>query len=412
MNINFWFRESKAKLGHGSLVCVVNIDGDESTPYSTGIIIPRKNWNTKEKCFEGKNSSKHEKTLRLLCKRLEEIKDEIESESPNALVSANEVIRRHRQETKRENVLRKKKSLLFRDCLREYMKLREILVENNRITLSTYHVSESKVKVLMEYLLSKQLERIKPHEITQSFMQKMKEDFIQSGYSDSTIAKYESFIKSVLITARKKELIDFSSLQDYRIETPPEKDPIYPTKRELDRMIAEAHSNTKYTKTMEIYLFCCLTSLSIGDYLSLCEDDFGIDDDGTLWICKERGKTHTWQRIPLNEQVMKLIEKYKTNNKTCVKLPIREKGKPVFLDLPKMTNQKLNEYLKEITTKANIKKDLTFHSSRRFQVDYIINELKIDSLIAREIIGWESDRQFKIYTKIHKNTIKSHFMKS
>ena len=412
MELYFYYRSLEAKPNYGAINCIVNIDGDKSTPYSTRIRVHRKNWNTEEKCFEGKNSSKNEKTLKLFAKRLEEIKEEIEAQNPNSLISANDIINRHRAEQKNENVNRKKKTLLFRDCLREFMKLRDILVENKRITPSTYEVAQSKVKVLMDYLLKKNLERIQPHQISQSFMQKLKEDFIESGYSDSTIAKYESFIKSVLITARKKELIDFSSLQDYRIETPPEKEPIYPTKRELDRMIAEAHSNTKYTKTMEIYLFCCLTSLSIGDYLSLCEDDFGIDDDGTMWICKERGKTETWQRIPLSDQVMNLIEKYKTNNKTCVKLPIREKGKPVFLDLPKMTNQKLNEYLKEITDKANIKKELTFHSSRRFQVDNIINELKVDSLIAREVLGWKSDRQFKIYTKIAQSTIKSHILKS
>ena len=411
MELYFYFRSLEAKPNFGAINCIVNIDGDKSTPYSTRIRVHRKNWNTEEKCFEGKNSSKHEKALKLFSKRLEEIKDELETQDPNTLISANDIINRHRAEQKKENVERKKKIVLFRDCLREYLRLRSILAENDRITHSTFEVAQSKLKIVMNYLSANKLERIQPKQINEAFMQKFKEDFIEAGYSDSTIAKYETFIKSVLTIARKKDLIQYSSLQDYKIDTPPEKEPIYPTQRELDRMIAIAHSDQKYAKTMEIYLFCCLTSLSIGDYLSLCEDDFGVDEDGTLWISKQRGKTDTWQRIPLTPQVLKLIDKYKTTENIGILLPKHENQKPVFVDLPQMSNQKLNEYLKEICKEGNIKKDLTFHSSRRFQVDYIINELKIDSLIAREIIGWKSDRQFKIYTKIHQSTIKSHFLK-
>ena len=348
MEIYFFFRSLEAKPNHGAINCIVNIDGDKSIPYSTRIRVHRKNWNTEEKCFEGKNSSKYEKTLKLFIKRLEEIKDELEALNPNSLISANDIINFHRLELKNENKQRKKKTILFRDCLREYMKLRSILAENNRITQSTLNVAQSKLKVIMDYLIKNELERIQPKQITEGFMQKLKEDFIESGYSDSTIAKYEAYIKSVLLIARKKELIQYSSLQDYRIETPPEKDPVYPTQKELDRMIAIAHSDPKYTKTMEIYLFCCFTSLSIGDYLSLSENDFGKDEDGTMWISKERGKTDTWQRIPLNDQAMKLIERHKTTDKVGILLPMLENHKPVYLDLPRLSNQKLNDYLNAV----------------------------------------------------------------
>lgn len=81
----------------------------------------------------------------------------------------------------------------------------------------------------------------------------------------------------------------------------------------------------------------------------------------------------------------------------------------MYLDLPKMSG--VNLYLKEIATFAQVNKHLTFHSSRRFQVSYLINVKKVDSLILREVVALKDDRQVKKYALIDYATIKNSVLK-
>jgi hypothetical protein len=125
-----------------------------------------------------------------------------------------------------------------------------------------------------------------------------------------------------------------------------------------------------------------------------------------------RWKTGTLQRIPLNQDFLTLIEKFKTDLKDCILLPKKNKEeKNVYLDLPKMSNVKLNEYLKEIAFLGDVNKHLTFHSSRKFHVSYLINTKKVDSLILREVVGWKDLRQVSKHTVIDYITIKSKVLK-
>lgn len=411
MEFYYWLRDT-TNPKFKTVNCIVRIDGDESVDFSTKIKIQVFQWNQKEQCFEGKNSSINEKDIKNLERRLREIKDEIEIENPKEPVSPNEVVQRHRDAKKSEKVKRAKKVIYFRDCMRDYLKNRALMSKHDRITESTFNVANGKVTTLTNYLTRKGYHRLKPQEITEKFMQQLKEDFIEDGYADATIAKYESFIKTVLTHSRKKELIKFSTLQDYSIEQAGEKEPIYPTQRELERMITVANGSDKYMKVMDIYLFCAYTSLSIGDYLNLGQDDFELDDDGDLMISKERGKTGTFQRIPLLDDFFDLIEKYKTDKKDCLMLPRpNDVIEAEYLDLPKMSNVKLNAYLKEIVSLAEVNKHLTFHSSRKFHVSYLINTVKVDSLILKEVVGWKDLRQVSKYTVIDYATIKNSVLK-
>lgn len=76
--------------------------------------------------------------------------------------------------------------------------------------------------------------------------------------------------------------------------------------------------------------------------------------DGEMWINTNRRKTDTVSNIPLLPPALELIEKY-LDHPVCV---INSKVLPV------PSNQKVNEYLKEIASICNIDKPLTFHIAR------------------------------------------------
>jgi len=61
---------------------------------------------------------------------------------------------------------------------------------------------------------------------------------------------------------------------------------------------------------------------------------------------------------------------------------------------------------------AKVKKYLTFHSSRRYFVDYAYNKLGMSMENIMQIVGWTSSRMFKKYATIKTSTIKSDWLKN
>jgi len=211
----YWLRNTtKPKIK--TVNCIVRIDGDESVDFSTKIKVQPFQWNQKEQCFEGKESSDNEKDLKNLEQRLREIKKELELENPEGPISSNSVIQRHRKFRKVETVIRAKKAVYFRDFMRNYMKNRAMLSKHKQITESTFGVAAAKVMILTNYLSRKGYDLLRPQEITDKFMQQLKEDFIEDGYKKSTIAKYEAFVNSILMFAWRDELIsDFKPKKSF-----------------------------------------------------------------------------------------------------------------------------------------------------------------------------------------------------
>jgi len=94
------------------------------------------------------------------------------------------------------------------------------------------------------------------------------------------------------------------------------------------------------TKSCEkdLFVFSCYTGISYVEIVQLTEDNIVIGIDGSPWIMANRVKTGAPFKIPLLPKAAILIDKYKdhyrTNDTSCL--------------LPKLSNQKLNSYLKEI----------------------------------------------------------------
>jgi len=78
------------------------------------------------------------------------------------------------------------------------------------------------------------------------------------------------------------------------------------------------------------------------------------DNDGNLWIRKEKIKNDHRCNIPLLEIPKKIIDKY-ANHPICIKKKVL---------LPVLFNQKMNTYLSEIADSCNINKTITTHTAR------------------------------------------------
>ncbi|MFV0249118.1 MAG: site-specific integrase [Tenacibaculum sp.] len=111
---------------------------------------------------------------------------------------------------------------------------------------------------------------------------------------------------------------------------------------------------TRAVKVKDLFVFSCYTGISYSDIIALTDNHIVIGIDGKPWIMASRVKTGTPFKIPLLPKAATLIEKYRCHPKTAQNADL----------LPKLSNQKLNSYLKEIADLCGIKKNLTFHMAQ------------------------------------------------
>lgn len=140
----------------------------------------------------------------------------------------------------------------------------------------------------------------------------------------------------------------------------------------------------------DLFVFSCYTSLSYIDVIHLTADNICIGIDGELWIYYKREKTTKPIRIPLLPKALQIIEKYKSNRKSISQGSI----------FPKISNQKLNSYLKEIADICGIKKNLTFHIARHTFATTVTlsNGMPIETV--SKLLGHSRISTTQIYAKV------------
>lgn len=95
----------------------------------------------------------------------------------------------------------------------------------------------------------------------------------------------------------------------------------------------------------------CYTRLSYIDVAQLTEDNIKTAFDGHQWVMTSRQKTNVPSNILLLEIPLSIIERYRGKQKDGKLFPV-------------CSNQKMNEYLKEIATLCGIDKPVTCHVAR------------------------------------------------
>ena len=131
-------------------------------------------------------------------------------------------------------------------------------------------------------------------------------------------------------------------------------DMVYLDKQELERVSNGQFERSALKVTRDIFVFCCYTGLAYADVRSLKEEHLRTGIDGRKWIYMRRMKTDTQVRIPLLEEANAILERYRTHPKVD--------NQEILL--PVCSNQKTNQYLRDIADALHIRKKLSFHAAR------------------------------------------------
>lgn len=169
---------------------------------------------------------------------------------------------------------------------------------------------------------------------------------------NSTMKYLANFKKIVLICVKRKWIPQDPFGEFKMTKKRVKKTPL--TQHQVDELAKKHFSSERLTVVRDIFLFCCYTGLPYAEIRKLKRSDIFIGIDGFRWIDNERVKTDGAARIPLLPVAEQLMDKY-ADDPDCV-----EKG----LVFPVRSNQKMNDYLKEIADLCGIKIKLTFHIAR------------------------------------------------
>lgn len=161
----------------------------------------------------------------------------------------------------------------------------------------------------------------------------------------------------------------------------------YLTAEELERLRTKRFSAKRLELIRDLFLFSCYTGFGYSDLKLLTSDMLERWPDGNMWINTERIKTHVDVHVRLLDMPLMLIEKYKG----------QASGDALF---PVPSNQKVNEYLKEVAAICGIDKDITSHMARHTFATTVTLANGVPIETVSKMLGHTNIRTTQIYARV------------
>lgn len=206
----------------------------------------------------------------------------------------------------------------------------------------------------------------------------------QTGIKNNSVVKYMKMYKTACNYAIKMDLIIKNpfNIYDGRLSV---KDAVFLTQLELNTIENKIFSTPRLEKVKDIFLFSCYTGYAPVDAMDLSERNLSEDSNGNLWIMTSRAKTAIRANVPVLPTIEKIISKYKNQQKGLI---------------PKISNQKMNAYLKEIADVCGINKHLTWYVARHTFATTVTlgNGVRLENVSA--MMGHTNTKQTQHYAKV------------
>lgn len=143
--------------------------------------------------------------------------------------------------------------------------------------------------------------------------------------------------------------------------------------------------NDSLIRVRDIFIFSVYTGLRFSDASALKDEN--LEFDGVkYWIVFRQQKTQEFSRLPLLTKAFEICEKYKGSYKDYL--------------LPRISNQKVNLYLKTIANLVGIKKKITHHVARHTNATTVFLSNGVPLEIVNKQLGHKSIKTTQIYAKI------------
>lgn len=385
MKVLFFIRKSKLlKNGEAPIFLRVTVSGQQDE-IRIQRSIPVRLWNNQKGCSKGKDrvSMELNSYIESLTVRLYQIHKELVCQE--AWVTPKHLLIK----LGRRTVL---------STMKRYMDDWTALIgkEYQKSTLSRYGNCYESLKIAINEFYKK--EDIAFNELNDEFIDAFEMHLrIVRKLSQNTLTKYVSCFRKIIGIARDNGWLTFDPLagKRKRLFRKEETCPTFLTLDELQRIISKDFSTTRLEHVKDFFLFCCLTGMSYIDVSTLLPVHLCRDNKGQLWIHKSRVKITTAKEIctsnvPLLAPAVAILEKYKG----------WDPNNPDGPCLPVPSNQKMNEYLKEIAVLCRINKRLTVHVARHTFGTTITLAINVALQNVSKMLGHSSTRMTQHYARV------------
>ena len=206
------------------------------------------------------------------------------------------------------------------------------------------------------------------------------------GCTHNTAMKFVQRFRTVVNFAKNTGLVTADPFGNYKVKFE-QTDRDYLTMEEITAIYNKKFTSKRLEQVRDLFIFSCYTALSYIDVCELTQENIRTSFDGNLWIMTKRHKTNVASNIRLLEIPKAIVEKYKDKLPNGMILPI-------------ISNQKVNDYLKEIATICNINKNLTFHIARHSYATSVLIANGVPIETVSKILGHTNIRTTQIYARI------------
>lgn len=376
--ILFFIRESRVrKDGTASIEIVLTVNG-ERCAFSTGKRVKSCNWDKTKQQVKGKDEEAQSLNNYLKAIKAKIYQKEAELLDRGFIVTA-ELLR----DAYFDKVESLKEKTLF-EVFEEHNREQEKLVGNG-VSKATYWISVYTVRLLKEFIQQKyKREDLYLRELNLNFIQSFHTFLrIDKGMAQNSSTKHLKLLKKIINLAVANSYMATNPFITYKIEREPvEID--FLDEEELRKIINFDTPLPRLERAKDMFLFGCFTGLSYIDIKTLAPEHFEKDNIGRIWIKKRRVKTGVLSRIPLLPIAKLILDKYRDGEKL---LPIQDPAD-------------INKYLKDIAILCDIKKRITFHTSRHTFASTVTLANNISLEVVSKMLGHTNTRMTNHYAKL------------
>lgn len=227
------------------------------------------------------------------------------------------------------------------------------------------------------------------HDLTRSNIT-MFDDYLRSkGIKDTTVYGYHKNMKAYINEAIRFGIISENPYVGLKINRGKSDKRKYLTYEEMRRMGRCRITDPSVNRVRDLFLFQCYTGLAYSD---LYKFDFASDVErrGNKFIIADRRvKTNEDYFIVLLSPAMEILRKYD-------------------FDLPVISNQKYNDYLKVAASFAKIDKNLTTHCARHTFAVFALNN-GVPMEVVSKMLGHTNIKTTQIYAKVLNTEVEKGF---
>ncbi len=209
----------------------------------------------------------------------------------------------------------------------------------------------------------------------------------EQGYDQSTIYNYHARTKAAFTLAFNRGKIKANPYAGFKMSKGEKKDIIWLEPEEIKKIANKDIDIPRLANVRDLLLMQCYTGLAYKDLDMLQKSDFKVNPkDGQIYIEKKRVKTKEKFTAIVLEDGKRILEKYD-------------------YELPRLTNQKYNAYLKEIQDICGIQKRLHTHIGRTTYVCTLYNKGVQESVIAKLVGHSTTKTTLKYYAEMQKEAL-------